>query len=1232
MKITNGINLDGHESELNGQLRFAKNVIRSKGKSYYENEKGFLAQNILPAGMLPIGFVETENLCIIFSSNGTASEIGVFNGFTYVPKVSEALFSGANALNFKPESPITGEAQRNIRGQLIVAFRDDRNPPRVINLDDIDIPFNIGSTDTFTKSLIPSIKVLDVLIGGSLKSGTYHVGIALVDSNGTETSILSISHPAYVVASQTSEGDIDSFHGSQAGILSGKLISLRLSNVDLTYAFVKPFVAQVINGVTTVYSLPDIPINNRSVFNIVVAGNENQTPSSTGEMLAIMPDYVRAGSVAQNNNNLFWGGVTTAEPLNLQPYANIVTIQYVIRDMSPNSYAESYKNPAIASNYKGFMWDEVYAFYICFTLKNGQRTQAFHIPGRAPVAAESLDSGYFPGARKYQVEDTSTAITPASGKMSYWENRDEQYPDSNLFATVPGDIRTVDLRNQRVRHHKFPSLRKQGNYDHFTIPILGIEVGNVIIPQQYEGLVDGYEIYYAKRDFDNATVLGSDIELHGYKFTNTNTFWGNRIVSTGGNFDTRNLFTANGNLNAGNLDVTIFRSHAPDLLLDKIGAGVDYITLSKGMVKTVDRDFPADIPIQAEEEPVYVLDFTRPARVQYQQQPNFIAANNPGQYRVAEKVFLDNGVISDNYNNLFLEDTLLLKTSGEFSALPVIPKVIIPHSGSISINNPVRTNLIFLNSLKRNVYNPMYGQSLAKTEYQYDTFANSGGFTGKVYFGGDIFVSKHTIQVYGHVHNDFGGTDKMKDLEKKGSKLFYVAWLYTVRNMNYRYENEGDLHTKFFPASKPSTNVSLEEWPSNMNRDRSPKYLYSNDFSRVNDYVKTTIKNPFIINVSVFPYRIVRSKTAAAEEQETSWRTYRANDYYEMRRDKGPIIQLVNFGEVLLIHTAYSLFATRSRTQLQTSDFIVNLGSGDIFELEPKEILSTRKGYAGMQHKFAGYVCKYGYVFVNEADKKIFRYSGGETAEEMTEGIEHFLMRNLAIPQDNPFNGNGIHVSFDEVNDLAFITFKGERPFTISFCIPEKRINSFHDYVADCMLTVRNQSYSFRTGNAYKHGFGPYGMFYNVLGMPQLYPGYVDFIVGGEQNMALQSFGIRTEHIRNGIRDYDTPITHVTVRTDVHCDNRTRMVNMENTRQVKGIWNFNSFRDRLKRDSQSDFQKFTQDVLGGFTVDPAMIDPDIANARRVVNNWFVIRLENDNMIDANIRFMEIMPVIIQSNR
>jgi len=120
----------------------------------------------------------------------------------------------------------------------------------------------------------------------------------------------------------------------------------------------------------------------------------------------------------------------------------------------------------------------------------------------------------------------------------YWENRNETYPDSPDFDIYGVDsagspVLSGSLRNLNVKHHKMPSNHNSlystipTNTDFSTpnvnagpdyadgrtfftetVRILGFKLENLKIPKFILQQIQGYKVYYAKRNQGDKTIIG----------------------------------------------------------------------------------------------------------------------------------------------------------------------------------------------------------------------------------------------------------------------------------------------------------------------------------------------------------------------------------------------------------------------------------------------------------------------------------------------------------------------------------------------------------------------------------------------------------------------------------------------------------------------------------------------------------------------------------------------------
>jgi hypothetical protein len=227
-------------------------------------------------------------------------------------------------------------------------------------------------------------------------------------------------------------------------------------------------------------------------------------------------------------------------------YNYISAVTYPVQ----NGKDRGYRNINRLFKEKSYRRGEVYSFYISFIFKDGTESYAYHIPGRNVSQAWEngpLNNADVPGFNPvefietnpnglmYQYLDTSLYVSQSTG---YWENRNETYPDSPDFDIYSVDgagspVLSGSIRNLNVRHHKMPSNHNLSfstlvtNIDFSSPPltnsfvstsaqtkfnenvrILGFRLENLRIPKFILQQVQGYKVYYAKRNQGDKTIIG----------------------------------------------------------------------------------------------------------------------------------------------------------------------------------------------------------------------------------------------------------------------------------------------------------------------------------------------------------------------------------------------------------------------------------------------------------------------------------------------------------------------------------------------------------------------------------------------------------------------------------------------------------------------------------------------------------------------------------------------------
>jgi hypothetical protein len=244
---------------------------------------------------------------------------------------------------------------------------------------------------------------------------------------------------------------------------------------------------------------------------------ETVATGSPSEVIIDTISYDTVKTIQQLDNILYIGNTTGTKDLGYQKYANNIKSSSIVKLLDPFDelwltadalqtgfgqsvvdlgnyvdHTKSYRYVPNITNYRGYMRDEVYAFYIAFIMNDGSMSYAYHIPGRRHLTNLSY-TGYDISAAGQSEKDTvplttlasqalnalsssarifhfydqsfinsgANSIGGASRHMQFWENVTETYPSSVNFQVwdESGQISLPlgSIQGQNVRHHKMPS-------------------------------------------------------------------------------------------------------------------------------------------------------------------------------------------------------------------------------------------------------------------------------------------------------------------------------------------------------------------------------------------------------------------------------------------------------------------------------------------------------------------------------------------------------------------------------------------------------------------------------------------------------------------------------------------------------------------------------------------------------------------------------------------------------
>ena len=481
-----GLNLDLTVSQIpKGALTYALNAsVENFGASSinYQNEPGNELCLNFPDGYQLIGehSIYEKNKHIFFLANPTTgdSEIGYMENNDCVYRT----LVNAPCLNFNIDNPIHKAVHRITNCTTEVYWTDGLNPRRYLDIDNIPYILRPNSDlcdPRYTNELncnrlsiqpnfsIPGLEVVDVVNGGDLIAGTYQFAIQYCDaSGGGYSSYYSVTNPTPIA-----DNDITTLNFNYQ---VGRSIRVNITNLDVTgqWQYFNLAVIKTVNDITSVELVGTFFIDGTETVLTYSGQNQTQIRLTTSDIFEKFPYYEIAQDLTAVRDVLVWDQLTSIDRINYQQIANQITLEWESYRI-PNT--EDYSDELNATNLRGYLRDEVYAFEIVFLLKNGKQTDGFHIPGRistpndlVPVYPTNADfigepnpvTGTSPWWKIYNtaiVSDFSPGYSPAPeykgpyqyGQFSYWESLD----------TYPCNIEVWgELANQPIRHHKFPDV------------------------------------------------------------------------------------------------------------------------------------------------------------------------------------------------------------------------------------------------------------------------------------------------------------------------------------------------------------------------------------------------------------------------------------------------------------------------------------------------------------------------------------------------------------------------------------------------------------------------------------------------------------------------------------------------------------------------------------------------------------------------------------------------------
>lgn len=1196
------------------------------------------------------GVINTRNSYVLFSILGDYLEIGIVQNDAYTIKFKTKYLP--HSLN----NAIRGVYDYNINGDLIISWCSgievDSAGIYILNLD--NLPFKSGLTAN--KELVnpdeisiiktnpdinyPNVELLQVNnSGGDLKTGVYYPFICYEVGDNDTTNWLGSFNPISIYESKNIL-PYDKIQGSNPDIKTSKSIDLNITNLDTKFSRFRLGVLAKIGG--TYYAYYKREYVTGTSKQVTIDFLDNYDESSVNEMIVAYLSYEKAQAMTVYRKSLAIGGLIEKENIDYQKYANNIQVEYTdedtaytYRDDVMNVYDGSYKNEVNITNKRGFMPNEVYALYIELIFKDGSPNKTFHIPGREVrqisvlgktiyenatiddtlpdslnnikpsgiTAYLSPDEGVSDKVRFFHTRDTSYLGTMGEKNMGYWENQNERYEDddsSDIWEVVGGIgvPTTKTLRNEKVRHHKFPSLRtlhdRHGNTffepQYSRTKILGLKIKNIQFPDEIKDNIQGYKIKYAKRTFSNSTIQGQG-STHPIMRDST------RVK------DAVDVFITSVASGVTFKD-TKFAVMSFDMLKYNVFPNYSFISpqlellLYKGIDKTL--------------SPSRQIASLQGCRMTGVVNPLTITTTDSKYIRnIKTNRLIYNGDNTNSYiDNTNGQTTNYIEVD---SSLPRTP-----------MTNTYSSFIADLVIFREDCYKDYREQKLVDCgTFYFDTNDN----IPKLY-GGDTFFGLHHYRM-----TDYFNLSWYK-------RTLFSMPVFCSNNIELRHEGNynngtddveriypilgGDMQNLEANGWTYTYASSVEKWidlPSIIdNYYGQNNEGYNSDYTSLNDLKASLIYNSTIEYNNIFLNRIHLSFPNQDESLMIGWRKFMDGNYKEIHRNKGRIIVLKATDDIIYIQCENSLFMAKVKDSFTTQSGELALKEGDIFDREPKEVLNDDDGEIGCQNIFGAIITAYGYIVCDQLNASIYILKDG-IKDISYVSIKNYLSKNIKVDRyDNPFTKGGIILGIDQEFKRLILTKKdsdvigivegddieGERvkSFTFSYDLNRDYWLSQHSYIPDYMFNSNGKLYSikndkvpegiiiesdFKVGVVYTHNnrdlmLTYYRELYNnngVLGIRRitwdsivdvLYHSFIvegELVGGNEYKIFNSLLWTSSTYDLDDRRIYDETIDRVALYNESQCSGELE-VNKNNSwfdnetgREIYESWNFNDIRDAV---------------------------------------------------------------------
>ena len=263
--------------------------------------------------------------------------------------------------------------------------------------------------------------------------------------------------------------------------------------------------------------------------------------------------------------------------------------------------------------------------------------------------------------------------------------------------------------------------------------------------------------------------------------------------------------------------------------------------------------------------------------------------------------------------------------------------------------------------------------------------------------------------------------------------LAYRDWEETPDKRHYDQDKYTDLNSMF------RSDI--------MRRGNFFKYDYSLSVSRLyNNYISWGSLQPRSYDPKIAeqcyaysPNRVMYSLPQEQEQMQDNWVRFLPNNYIDMSGKVTSLKSVGHTGALIMLENESPILIQGVDTLQTDAGVKITIGDGGLFNQPMRNIMNTddEYQYGSCQSRYAIVGIPAGVFWVSQEQGKIFQYAG-QYKEISKEGNKWWFAKYLpsqllkAFPNfanyDNPVTGIGCNMSYDNTNEILYITKKDYKP------------------------------------------------------------------------------------------------------------------------------------------------------------------------------------------------------------